>query len=212
MEKTINEQIVDEDLISEDFSIDGALIAEEEIRDGKKSICFRGVFSEADKMNRNHRIYPKHILKEAFENAWNESVASGQPIYGELEHSSDAKCHLERIAVTFPELSWNEEKGQIVGKAIPTLTEAGQTVEKLAKSGFKICFSTRCSGKVKPYHGPLAEGVNNAVEVQPGLKIISIDVVGTPSCQKAVTNTVYEGFEEPVRKGRTFKEIFDAEF
>ena len=109
-------------------------------------------------------------------------------------------------------LSWNEEKGQIVGKAIPTLTEAGQTVEKLAKSGFKICFSTRCSGKVKPYHGPLAEGVNNAVEVQPGLKIISIDVVGTPSCQKAVTNTVYEGFEEPVKKGRTFKEIFDSEF
>lgn len=202
-----------EDLISEEFSIDGALLAEEEIRDGKKSICFRGVFSEADKLNRNHRIYPRKILKEAFENAWNASVVTGQPIYGELEHASDSKCHLERIAVTFPELHWDEEKGQIVGKAIPTLTEAGQTVEKLAKSGFKICFSTRCSGKVKPYKGPLAEGFDNVVEVQPGLKIISIDVVGQPSCQKAVTNTVYEEVNTlNESQGKTFKEVWDAEF
>lgn len=202
-----------EDLINEEFSIDCALLAEEEIRDGKKSICFRGIFSEADKLNRNHRIYPKAILKEAFESAWNESVSTGQPIYGELEHAPDAKCHLERIAVTFPELHWDEEKGQIVGKAIPTLTEAGKTVENLAKSGFKICFSTRCSGKVKPYKGPLAEGFNNVVEVQPGLKIISIDVVGTPSCQKAVTSTVYESEGFQIASSRkTMKDIFDEMF
>lgn len=202
-----------EELISEEFSIDTAILAEEEIRDGKKSICFKGVFSEANKINRNKRIYPKAILKEAFENAWAEAQQTGQPIYGELEHSSDSKCHLERIAVTFPELSWNEETGQITGKAIPTLTEAGKTVENLAKSGFKICFSTRCSGSVKPYRGPLAEGVQGVVEVQPGLKIISIDVVGTPSCQKAVTNTVYESaLMEGYTPSKTFKDVFDAEF
>ena len=201
-----------EDLVNEEFSIDTAILAEEEIRDGKKSICFRGIFSEADKMNRNHRIYPKAVLKEAFDKAIEEARVSGQPVYGELEHASDSKCHLERIAVTFPELTWNEEKGQIIGKAIPTLTEAGKVVEGLAKSGMKICFSTRCSGKVKPYHGPLSEGFDNCVEVQPGLKIISIDVVGTPSCQKAVTNTVYEGaLTEDVHK-ETVKEIFDEAF
>lgn len=203
-----------EDLISEEFSEEFSILGEEEIRDGKRQICFKGIFSEADRVNRNRRVYPKAVLKEAFENAWQEAQTSGQPIYGELEHASDSKCHLERIAVTFPELTWNEEKGQIVGKAVPTLTEAGKTVEGLAKSGFKICFSTRCSGKVKPYKGPLlAEGAQPIVEVCPGLKIISIDVVGTPSCQKAVTNTVYESvLSEDTKATKSFKEVFDAEF
>lgn len=204
-----------EDLISEEFSDEFSILGEEEIRDGKKQICFRGIFSEADKINRNGRVYPKSVLKEAFEQAWNESQTSGQPIYGELEHAQDAKCHLERIAVTFPELTWNEDTGRITGKAVPTLTEAGKTVEGLAKSGFKICFSTRCSGKVKPYKGPLlTEAAGRPiVEVCPGLRIISIDVVGTPSCQKAVTNTVYEGvLSEDVKPTKSFKEIFDSQF
>lgn len=202
-----------EDLINEEFTEQFSCIAEEEIRDGKKQICFRGIFSEADSLNRNHRIYPKRVLKEAFEAAWGEAQKNGSPVFGELEHASDAKPHLERIAVTFPELTWNESKGTIEGKAVPADTPMGHLVEGLAKSGIKICFSTRCSGKVKPYKGPLAEGVNNCVEVQPGLKIISIDVVGMPSCQKAVTSTVYEseGMLSETR-GKTFKEIWDAEF
>ena len=202
-----------EDLINEEFTEEYSILAEEEIRDGKKQICFKGIFSEADKMNRNHRIYPKRILKEAYEQAWNAAQKSGSPIIGECEHASDSKIHLERIAVTFPDLVWNEEKGTIEGKAIPTDTEMGHLIEGLAKSGIKICFSTRCSGKVKPYHGPLAEGVNNAVEVQPGLKIISIDCVSQPSCQAAVANTVYE--ESTLTKGVskiTAKQIFDEEF
>lgn len=204
-----------EDLLVEDFDIESNdVVLDEEIRDGKKQICFKGVFSEADKMNRNHRIYPKAILREAFNEAYSAAQTSGSPIFGEIEHSTNAKPNLERIAVTFPELRWNEETGQIEGKAVPTLTEAGRTIEGLAKSGIKICFSTRCSGKTKPYHGPLAEGVDNAVVVQPGLKIISIDVVGMPSCQKAVSNTVYESEDPEINNhnGKTFKNIFDDQF
>jgi len=203
-----------EDLINEDFTEEFSILAEEEIRDGKKQICFKGIFSEADKMNRNHRIYPRKILKEAYEQAWDAAQKSGSPIIGECEHAQDSKIHLERIAVTFPELVWNEEKGTIEGKAVPTDTEMGHLIEGLAKSGIKICFSTRCSGKVKPYRGPLAEGVTNAVEVQPGLKIISIDVVGQPSCQAAVTDTVYESeaLNESVNNIITAKQIFDEEF
>ena len=209
-----------EDLLNEEFSDDFSILAEEEIRDGKKQICFRGIFTEADKFNRNLRVYPKAILREACQQAIDAARKSGQPVFGELEHASDPKVHLERIAVTFPELTWNEEKGTLEGKAIPTLTEAGKTVEGLAKSGFKICFSTRCSGKVKPYNGPLlteeiAENAKRSkrtpVEVCPGLKILSIDVVGQPSCQAAVTNTMYEGEEDPLlesKQTRTFKEIF----
>ncbi len=59
-------------------------------------------------------------------------------IFGEHEHSRDAPINLERIAIKFPEFTWVEKKGRIVGKAVPTLTEAGKVVEGLAKSGFKV--------------------------------------------------------------------------
>jgi hypothetical protein len=206
-----------DDLINEEFTDEFSILAEEEIRDGKKQICFRGILSEANKINRNLRIYPEAVLREACLNAIDAAKKSGQPVFGELEHASDPKVHLERIAVTFPELTWNEAEKRIEGKAIPTLTEAGKVVEGLAKSGFKICFSTRCSGRVKPYNGPLlteavraTAGKRPVVEVCPGLKIISIDVVGQPSCQAAVTNTMYESeLLEDTNKARTnLRKIF----
>ena len=189
------------------------------------TLCTLLIFSgcsEADKVNRNLRIYPKTVLREACLSAIAAAKQSGQPVFGELEHASTPKINLERIAVTFPELTWNEEAGRLEGKAIPTLTEAGKTVEGLAKSGFKICFSTRCSGKVKPYNGPLLTedvraraGKRPVVEVCPGLKIISIDVVGSPSCQAAVTDTVYESemlSEEISVKHKTLKSIIEESF
>ena len=130
-----------------------------------------------------------------------------------LTGNSDAHINLERIAVTFPEFTWDEEKGQILGKAVPTLTEAGKTVAGLAKSGFKICFSTRMTGKTKPMTEERKRQFNiteDCSEVLPGARLISIDIVGNPSCQKAVTETVYEEKQEEITKNKkTFKDVFD---
>ena len=207
-----------DNLIDEELVDNVMIMAEEEIigegENAKKQICFRGIFSEADSLNGNKRVYPKAVLREVFEEAKNKAAKTGQPIFGELGHAKDASINLERIAVTFPEFTWNEEKGQIVGKAVPTLTEAGKVVEGLAKSGFKVCFSTRMAGKVKPMTEERKRDLNiteDCVEVCPGARLISIDVVGNPSCQKAITNTVYEetSIVEEVKKP-TFKTVFDS--
>ena len=48
------------------------------------------------------------------------------------------------------------------------------------------------------------------MEVCEGARLISIDVVGNQSCQKAVSSTVYEeALNEEVKKP-TFKSVFDA--
>ena len=210
MENIISEEIVDEHYI----------VAEEEVigegENAKKQICFKGIFSEADSLNGNKRVYPKEVLREVFEEAQKRARETNQPIFGELEHAKDAHINLERIAVTFPEFTWNEEKGQIVGKAVPTLTEAGRTVEGLAKSGFKICFSTRMSGRVQPMTEERKRKFNiteDCVEVLPGARLISIDVVGLPSCKKAVTDTIYEEktLDESCHNP-TFKSVFDNMF
>lgn len=210
-----------EELLEEEFveSYDDVEIVEEEIEEGKKQIAFKGTLSRADKVNGNKRVYAKNLLRETYNEALSRSKKTGQPIFGELEHARDAHVNLERIAVTFPEFNWDENTGIISGKAVPTLTEAGKTVEGLAKSGFKICFSTRMTGKTKPMTEarkmelgiPLTEDVK---EVVGPCKIISIDVVGTPSCQEAVTDTVYEEQEtlKEEKNTKSLKDVIDSVF
>lgn len=208
--------IIDEEFVESFYpTIEEEIIGEGE--SAKKQICFRGILSEADSLNGNKRVYPKSVLREVYKKAVADSEKTGQPIFGELEHAKDSHINLERIAVTFPEFTWDEEKGQIIGKAVPTFTEAGKTVEGLAKSGMKICFSTRMSGTTKPLSEDrkrelhIMESATNCVEVMPGARLISIDVVGSPSCQKAITDTVYEekALEEE-KHNPTFKQVFDA--
>ena len=143
------DNLIDEEILSEDLMI----VAEEEIigegENAKKQLCFKGVFSEADSVNINKRVYPKSVLRAVFEEAISRSKKTGKPIFGELEHAKDAHVNLERIAVKFPELTWDEETGQIRGKAVPA-GPMKNSVITLAEDGFPICFSTRMSGKVKP--------------------------------------------------------------
>ena len=207
-------EILEEELLDEHY-----IIAEEEVigegENAKKQLCFKGIFSEADSLNRNKRVYPKSVLKEAYDYAIQNSIKTGKPIFGEWKHGKTAAVDMDQIAVTFPELHWDEEKGQIVGKAVPTLMEAGDKVRKLSASGFPICFSTKMSGTVRPMSEERKRQLHiteDCVEVQPGARLISIDVVFDNSCQKAVSQTVYEEHIAEEKHGPTFKEVFDASF
>ena len=204
--------ILDEEFVDNSyFTVEEEVIGEGE--NAQKQMCFRGILSEANSINGNRRVYPKEVLREVFMEAKAKAEKTGQPVFGELEHANSSHINLERIAVTFPEFTWDEEKGQIIGKAVPTLTEAGKTVAGLAKSGFKICFSTRMTGKTKPMTEERKRQFNiteDCSEVLPGARLISIDIVGNPSCQKAITDTVYEEKqEEKPENKKTFKDIFD---
>ena len=207
------DNLIDEEILSEDVMI----VAEEETigegENAKKQLCFKGVFSEADSVNINKRVYPKSVLRAVFEEAISRSKKTGKPIFGELEHAKDAHVNLERIAVKFPELTWDEETGQIRGKAVPA-GPMKNSVITLAEDGFPICFSTRMSGKVKPLTEERRKQLNiteeGVVEVCEGARLISIDVVGNQSCQKAVSSTVYEEALNEEEKKPTFKSVFDA--
>ena len=201
---------MEDNLLIEDYNTVETIIEESE--SGEKKVKFRGILSESDTFNGNHRIYKYQILKDAF-NELKKSMDEGKDILGELEHPSTAKINMDRLAVKFTKLDWKgtpDGKGQIIGESIPLDTPCGNLVKGLSKD-VKICFSTRSSGKLKPYTGPLAEGKTGYFEVEPGLKIIAIDVVSTPSCQKAIMDTVYE--EKMVNEevhNPTFKTVFDS--
>ena len=88
--------ILDEELVDTYYcTMEEEVIGEGE--NAKKQICFKGILSEADSLNINKRVYPKNVLREVYNEAMDRAKKSGQPIFGELEHSKDAKINLERI-------------------------------------------------------------------------------------------------------------------
>lgn len=68
------------DLILEDTEI-----ITEATADGRKNLYINGIFMQADKKNRNGRIYPKGILEEAVNVFSNDFVKRNRAL-GELNH------------------------------------------------------------------------------------------------------------------------------
>lgn len=128
-------------------------------------------------------------------------------------NSSGAKINMDRISCYFPELTFNEETGELSGVARPSSTPQGEILKGLMKDGIRVGFSTRCSGKVKPYRGPLGEGL---VEVQPGLRLIAIDAVMNPSAKcfpKAIIESTEEESKYHFMSGvSNFKTIWETNF
>ena len=56
-----------------------------EAKDGKKKYVIEGVFAQADKKNRNGRVYPKPIMEKAVGKYVTEQVSKGRAV-GELNN------------------------------------------------------------------------------------------------------------------------------
>ncbi len=160
----------------EDYSPSGASFTEicETVERGERVQFFRGEFAKAEYANLNKRVYPLSVLREAYEKILPE--VKNRRLVGQLSHPSTPMVEPEKIAVYFPELELKENS--LVGTAFPSSTPNGEIVKGLLKDGVKLGFSTRSTGSVAPYNGPLGEGL---VVVKPGLTLRAIDIVFNPS-------------------------------
>ncbi len=203
------------DLILEDINYDivnSHLELLEDVERGEKIYMLKGTFARGNYANLNKRVYPNHTLSEAYK-AVKEGMKEGTMLVGENEHPQGAKVNIERISCYFPELTFNEETGELSGIAKPSSTPQGAILKGLMRDGIKIGFSTRASGQVKPYRGPLGEGL---VEVQPGLRLLAIDAVMNPSA-KCYPQSIIESVEEVSKYHfmsgvSNFKTIIDSNF
>ncbi len=151
----------------------------------------RGVVSRAGVRNKNKRLYPMSVMQEAVE-ALQESVSQGGFV-GELDHPPSPKINVNKISHKITKLKLAED-GAVLAEMTVLDTDEGRTLKKLIDGGVKLGVSTRGLGGVKPYRGPLGEGI---VEVQPGFKMKAIDVVFDPSAgDDGRPNFVTEGATE----------------
>src|SRR5574344_1948583 len=175
-----------DEVLSEDFDItseDASTTISEDVQDGKRIYVLTSTLSVSDKLNRNHRYYPKQVLREAYQELMGRIEETKTPFCAELEHSEDAKLRLGKIAGVFRKISWDEPSGKLIGECVIADTPSGNIIKGLYNSGFKnFSFSTRASGHTTPIPpSTITEGQSGCVKVDK-MKLISCDIVGVPSC------------------------------
>lgn len=149
-----------------------------------KQYHIEGVFMEAEKKNRNGRIYPKGILEKEVARYNKEFVKSNRAM-GELGHPDGPTVNLERVSHIIKELK--QDGNNITGKAKILDTPYGKIVKNLIDEGVKIGVSSRGMGSLK--------NVNGVNEVQKDFMLSAVDIVADPSAPNAFVEGIMEGKE-----------------
>lgn len=177
------------------------LIAEHEIgnvgrivesidENGQKTLSMEGIFAQAEKKNRNKRIYPKKVLEDAI-NKYIEDYVSKNRALGELNHPASYAPNPERACILIKELTW--KGNDVLGKAKILSTPCGELVKSLINDGVQLGVSTRGMGSLKEKNGDTI--------VENDYTISAIDVVSNPSGIDCWVNGVLENVEYYYDKG-----------
>ena len=152
--------------------------------DGGKNYFIEGCFMQADTLNRNKRVYPKHILLNEV-NRYTKEFVNNSRAFGELNHPSGPTVNLDRVAIIIKEFNCNGS--DVYGKAKVMGTPMGEIVKNLISEGARLGVSTRGMGSLKARNG--------YNEVQPDFMLSAVDIVADPSAPGAFVNGIMEGKE-----------------
>jgi len=153
----------------------------------KKRLFITGPFLQAEKVNRNKRVYPQRIMDKAVEQYIKEYVEKNRAL-GELNHPAEPQVNPERAAIMTTELK--KDGIYYTGKAKVLSTPCGKIVESLLSDGCTVGVSSRGLGSLKM--NP-RDGIN---EVQEDFVLTTAaDIVFDPSAQEAFVEGIYEGAE-----------------
>ena len=158
----------------------------ETTKSGGKNYFIEGIFMQANKKNRNGRVYPTEILQKEAKRYTTEFIKKKRA-FGELGHPDGPTVNLERVSHMIEEL---EEVGQnFMGRAKILDTPYGKIVKNLIDEGAQLGVSSRGMGSLKP-------GRNGISEVQDDFYLATAaDIVADPSAPDAFVHGIMEGKE-----------------
>lgn len=149
-----------------------------------KQMYIEGIFIQADKKNKNGRVYESKILKPVIDKYITEQVKTGRA-GGELNHPQSPQLNPERICHRITEMDWN--KSNVHGKAMVLNTPQGNIVKGLIEGGFRLGVSSRGMGSLYERNG--------AHYVKDDFSLVCVDCVSDPSAPDAFVNGILEGVE-----------------
>ena len=156
-----------------------------EQHEGKPRFFIEGIFLQAEKKNRNGRVYPVGILRKEVDKYVGEFVEQNRA-FGELGHPDGPTVNLERVSHMITELY--EDGNNFIGKAKIMETPYGKIVGNLLSEGAKLGVSSRGMGSVKEKAGA------NVVQDDFSLATAA-DIVADPSAPDAFVDGIMEGKE-----------------
>ena len=171
-------------LISEFVENDIEFLITEDKKTGGKDYKIQGIFAQAEKKNRNGRIYPMPIMEKALGKYYDEQVSKGRAV-GELNHPEGPTVNLDKVSHKINKLEF--QGNDIVGEASILNTPMGEVVKGLLDGGVTFGVSTRGMGSLSQR--------NNAMVVNDDYILNAVDIVQDPSAPGAFVNGIMEGVE-----------------
>jgi len=171
-------------LISEFVENDINFLIEADKKTGKKDYRIQGIFAQAEKKNRNGRIYPMPVMEKALNKYNTEQVSKGRAV-GELNHPEGPTVNLDKVSHKIDKLDFQGD--DIVGEATILDTPMGQIVKGLLDGNVQFGVSTRGMGSLSQR--------NDTMVVNSDYILNAVDIVQDPSAPGAFVNGIMEGVE-----------------
>lgn len=158
----------------------------------KKNYFIEGVFMQAEKQNRNGRVYPLQTLQREVDR-YNKEYVMKNRAYGELGHPDNPSINLDRVSHLI--VSLKPSGNDFIGKAKIVNTPMGNIVKGLLDGGACLGVSTRGVGSLKPHNGYQL--------VQDDFKLATAgDIVADPSAPGAFVQGICENKEWVFENGK----------
>ena len=122
-------------LLITETTTDDVRIITEAAEDGKKNYFIEGIFMQANKKNRNGRIYPTEVLQKEARRYTTEFIKKKRA-FGELGHPDGPTVNLERVSHMIEELE--EVDQNFMGRAKILDTPYGKIVKNLIDEGAQL--------------------------------------------------------------------------
>ena len=152
---------------------------------GGKNIFIEGIFMQADRANKNGRLYPKGIMEK--EVGRYQDLIKEKRSLGELGHPPNPTINLNQVSHLITDLRM--EGSDVIGKAKILGTPMGKIAESLLNSG--VCLGVSSRGI-----GSLRENSRGYKEVGEDFMLATAaDIVADPSAPDAFVQGIMEGKE-----------------
>jgi len=169
-------------LISEEVN-DAQYLIEE--AGGKRNYKIKGIFLQAEKKNRNGRVYPMEVLEREV-TRYNKEFINKKRAFGELGHPDGPTVNLERVSHMITKL--HPDGANFIGEAKIMDTPYGKIVKGLIDEGAQLGVSSRGMGSL------IQRGGANYVKDDFYLATAA-DIVADPSAPDAFVQGIMENKE-----------------
>ena len=161
----------------------------EKKEDGSNNVFIEGIFMQAEKENRNGRMYPRGIMEK--ELGRYQDLITEKRSLGELGHPPNPSINLNQVSHLITSLRF--EGNDVIGKAKILDTPMGKIAKSFIEEGVRLGVSSRGLGSLKEKNG-----VN---EVQDDFHLATVDIVSDPSAPDAFVQGIMESAQWILENG-----------